>query len=462
MIEVRPTEELNAWQVYRQAKSLAKHTSRAHNPDWYRGALDLDRQWHIWFDGQRAVSAVFDRVSSGWTTGPQPILPHPREMHGGGEKGAAFDDGSLRALHETLHQLIQGRELGGKAKSLGVVIHLADEFSISEISPEYAIDEDFNAVAALLEADPMEAIGDANLDLRAHSWRLLPYWGVREGERRAVAVQTGRALQPLVEELRKYGETRNVPVIATCVSAPIEALRMGPFFIDANEDQRKGNIFVFLYQRFSLLAVCDSQGELVQARALQHRAGQTYPTGLGDTLVNTAAAVNLEEPHVHLVAMAEVNAEGLSAELSAFFASRPPMNIGLVNAREIEEFRALPGNCAEMALGDPQITSRLEQHAPLLESVSFRNLAAGWAIQDFATRLGEVAVNYPSLKDLKLLRAFGMLKFLLVAVVVGVGAWTGLDLFRTMTTDAWKLPEDKASTASAELEKLKQEKGRVE
>ena len=360
MIELRHPSEMNPWQTFRQAKGLMKHTSRASNPDWYRESLQLDRQWHIWLDGTVQVSAVFDRRSQQWFDGPPPILPKANVAAG----ESAFDEQELRQLHESLHLMIQGKEIGGKTKSLGVIFHIADEFSVGELAPEYAVDDEFAEVSELLIADPVEALGDASVDTVANAWRLLPYWGMQDGERRSVAIQMSRRLQPLIEELRAYGEARNTPVIPAGISAPLEAIRLAPLLLDPNEDCSNGNIFVFQYRRFSALTVIDGAGELVLVRALQHRPGQEYPSGLGEILVNTSASVNLADPQIHLVAMNDVNQDSLTAELGEFFANNPPMNIGLVMPGEIDGLSAIPGGCIEMLLGDGKTVEQMAQKRP--------------------------------------------------------------------------------------------------
>ena len=457
MIELRNPSELTPWQTFRQARGLLKHTNRANNPDWYRDAFELDRQWHIWIDGSNVVSAVFDRRSRQWFEGPPPVFPNTERNDGEG----AFEDSDLRLLHENLHKMIQGKEIGGKAKSLGVIFHLADEFAVGELAPEYAVDDEFNEVSELLIADPAEALGDPTVDSIGFSWRLLPYWGMQDGERRSVAIQMSRRLQHLMEELHNYGEARNVPVIPAGVSAPLAALRMAPLLLDPNEDCSNGNIFVFQYRRFSALSVVDERGELVLVRALQHRPGQEFPSGLGEILVNTSASVNLADPQVHLVAMNEVSQEPLTAELADFFANNPPMNIGVVMPGEIEGLHTAPAGCIEMILGDGDTVRQLQESAPLIGSNTFQNLSDGWATQDFYGLSDEEKSIYPSQKDLKLLRLFGMAKLVLVVGLIGLLGWTGFDLFRKISTDAWRLGAGTVESTIDSLVSLEGEDSRV-
>ncbi len=485
MIQVRHPSVLNPWQIYRQSKLLLKHTSRANNGDWYLPALELDRQWHIWIDGGSIVSSVFDKRSGQWFEGPRAILPRDTGAGAHTRTGAMdteaikdlnesldqaqldaifahFEEDDLRSLHESLSRLVRGKDYGGKVKSLGVVIHVADEFALMDLAPEYSSDEDFEGSRELLQLDPAEVLGDSSLDVKGNAWRLLPYWGIDEGERRSVAVQVSRHFQPLFFELERYSESRNVPVITALVSAPLEALRLAPLMLEAEDLTNSGNIMVFQYRKFSALSVLNESGELVLMRALQHRPGQDYPSGLGETLVNTAASVGLSDPLVTIANMSGLNQDALVSELSSFFASRPPMNIGLVTPSEVPGLGTdLAGGRVEMTLGDSARLEKLQANAVYTGAETFKELERDWARQNFYGRSKEEMEVYPTQKDLKMLRFFGYAKFLVLAAVLGVIGWTSFDYIKAATTEAWRVSQDQAQTASVTLQKLLKDRERV-
>lgn len=484
MIQVRHPSVLNPWQIYRQAKLLTKHTSRATNPDWYRQAMDLDRQWHIWIDGTQSFSAVFDKLSGEWFDGPRPVLPRDTGAGPGSRNAmekeaikdlnesldqkqfdsifAHFEEDELRSLHEALARMTKAKEFGGKVKSLGVIIHVADEFALMDLAPEYSGDDDFESSRTLLQLDPKDVLGDASLDLRGNAWRLLPYWGIDDGERRSVAVQMSRHYQPLFEELERYSETRNIPVVTAAVSAPLEALRLAPYMLDAEDLKGKGgNIMVFQYRKFSALAVLNQSGELVFMRALQHRPHTDYPSGLGEILVNTAASVGLTDPLVTIVNMSGQNQDSLAGELSSFFASRPPMNIGLVTPSELPELGELAGGRVEMMLGDKDRLQKLNETAVYNGAETFEQLDADWAKQNFYGRSPEEQEVYPTQSDLKMLKYSGYVKIAAAACLLGVIIWTSFDYVKALTTEAWKVSQDQAQTASVTLEKMKADRERV-
>ena len=158
--DVEHPDLLNPWQTYRQAKQLLKHTSRASQPEWYREAIEIERQWHVWIDGGVCVSAVFSQKTGEWSEGP--ALPVPTEKNEAGDPDYTVDE--RRALHETLNRILVDKSLGGKAKALGFVLHVANEFDVADLSPEFAADDDFKEVSELLAVAPGDALGDHTLE----------------------------------------------------------------------------------------------------------------------------------------------------------------------------------------------------------------------------------------------------------------------------------------------------------
>lgn len=484
-LAVKHPSVLSDWQLFRQAKLITKHTSRASNPDWYREAHELDRQWHIWIDGAEIVSAIFDKRSGQWFEGPEPVLPRDTGASIGSQKPiskadvaslhqslneaqmeaifANFDEDGLRKLHETLSRIVQGKDFGGKSKSLGVILHMADEFGTSDLAPGISADTDFESVRDLCCSDPQTALGDLNADSVGNSWRALPYWGVNEGERRSVAIQMSRRAQSLFFELDRYAQSRNIPVITAAYAAPLEALRLAPFLLDAEAPHGKGDILVFQYRRFSVLAVISVEQELIQMRVLPHRMGMDYPNSLGEVLSKTAAMFGLEDAAVTIAAMSQVNQDAMVADLSAYFSENAPMNIGLVAPGEIDAFSSLAGKGrCEMAIGDAALLKRLSERNPMAESTTFKQLGEGWATQNFFGISEEEREIFPPLRDLRLLRFFMHAKLAAAAAVLGLGIWTGFEFVRAATSDSWHVEEQAAGGTTAELTKLQKDRNRFE
>jgi len=450
-LELKHPAELNPWQTYRQAKKLAKHSSRAKNADWYSGVLELGRQWHLWYDGETMVSAVYDRDSGQWHEGPS--LPEFSEPDAGGVLTELEPAESVQELHEILKTLLAGKEIGGKARSLGVVFHLADDFTLADISPEYAVDQDYDAVNELLILDPELALGDQSIDSLAASWRALPYWGVHEGEKRSVAVQVSRANHALISEIRSWGEEHNIPVIASAISAPLEALRLATLYIEWSAGA--GDMILLQYRRFSAFAVLGQGGELMLMRALPHVGDRSHPSRLGETLVNTAASMNLVEPRVHILPMGDVSTDDLVTDLGQFFANRPALDIGVIELDEIEGIPTIPGGRMEMIVGQDEALRAREEGVPLAETETFTRLAESWATQDFYGLSEYEKAVYPERKDLKLLKVAGIAKLFLLVITVGLAGWTGFEYLQTARTEAWKLDAAEAAETKVGMQALK-------
>jgi len=70
MNNLQHPSELNLFRLYQQAKKIAQRTSRAKNPDWYAEPYTIQRQWHVWIDGEEVISSLFDQKANRWLEGP--------------------------------------------------------------------------------------------------------------------------------------------------------------------------------------------------------------------------------------------------------------------------------------------------------------------------------------------------------------------------------------------------------
>ncbi|MCF6314203.1 MAG: hypothetical protein L3J39_17275, partial [Verrucomicrobiales bacterium] len=244
-----PLSKLNAYQLYQQVNTIAKGTSRAKNPDWYADPLGIQRQWHLWVDGEEVVSALFDRVAKRWVEGPALTCLV-------GELEEVLSNEDLEGLYAGLAESLRSRELGGRVKSLGVVLHVADEFAVIDPSRDYSARGDFDAVQSALQENPKEVLGDSTIDPLLNTWRLLPYWGVKEGKRNMV-LQMARGRESLFTALRQYGEDNNVAIRASGIAAPLQALRWAPLYLEW--EAGRGDFIVMVYRRFRALEVLNEE-----------------------------------------------------------------------------------------------------------------------------------------------------------------------------------------------------------
>ncbi|NIP94201.1 MAG: hypothetical protein GWO24_12395 [Akkermansiaceae bacterium] len=140
---VHPTQ-LSVWQRFLQARRLQKETSRSKNLDWYRSALDLDNQLHLFLEGDGVSAAHLccrGEATNKWTSVPSP--------------SPEMDEEALGEYLTTLKADFPGT----RVRSLGVVLHLADEFAISELANATERPEDYGDLSRQLIVAPQEVVG---------------------------------------------------------------------------------------------------------------------------------------------------------------------------------------------------------------------------------------------------------------------------------------------------------------
>ncbi|MFT5469970.1 MAG: hypothetical protein ACI8UO_005094 [Verrucomicrobiales bacterium] len=446
MITLTNPEDLKLRQVYKQARALAKGTSRASNKDWYRSALELDSQWHILIDGSgRVESYIYDRKHHRWNDGPSLVLDRQLED----------DEAEARQeIRNHLKDIIKKGRYGVRPKSLGVVLHIADEFAIADLSMEFGIEEDFVRVRSTLAAAPREALGDSTLDYENHVWRLMPQWGIREGERRSIAVQLNVEHHWILDTAEEYGEQNNIPVISHALSAPLVALHALPVFL--KQASGAGDIFLFHYPRFTALAVLDPHGELLQLRSLIHRGRAQHPAAAGDLVANTAAAMNQQSPMVHVVPMGSVDSSGLVAELQKYTSEDKRFGVHVVNTDFASTETGVPAGRPEFLAA----AAELNVESTLLDSLTFAPANKDWTMQNFHHSQAGSAL-YPSRHELVTLKLIGAAKMVFASMAVLIGGYAGYEAAMMSRSDSWALREVDISAKRIELAEIISEDKRI-
>lgn len=438
--------------LYRQAKRLLKTTSRAKEPDWYRGAHELNLQWHLWIGTHTGISAIYSRSLRQWWTGPD-IPPISFETDENGAR-AGLDQGSRGALQETIRKILATKEFGAKPKSLGIVIHLADGLRVRELSPDFAEDEDFDSLNELLVSAPDVALGDDTVDNREGRWRLLPLLGVAEGEKLSVAAQISAKLEPIAEAFREYGELRNLPVIVNVRSALLEALSGVAYLHPEIQATETGATLALVqYETMTLLFATGNRGELRLVRPLAHRgAAHLSPHETHEVLSQTAALLNVKDPSILFVSLAGLTEEQLGVLIESYREQHPKAAIRLLDAKRHPFTEGVPDGCFEFA-------AAVRDEAPVAGEAPFqKELREKWTRQDFYGPSKDEAARIPSRGDLRLLQFGGWAQKAALAAILAFSGWTGMDFFNKMRSDAWRLPPDAATNKEAELMKLQKER----
>ena len=424
--------------VYKQAKRILKSTSRAKNPDWYRRSTELALQWHISIGIQSITSAIHNSISGEWWEGPE--LP---ELSLGSEDSSgsiALDEQTLSDLHEILRQLLASREFGFKPKSLGITIHLADGLRTRDLDPEFASDSDFDSLNELVVTAPDIALGDDSIGSQGGKWRLLPFMGIKHGDRLSLAVQVSGQYDKIAKALQEYGESRNIPVIVETRSAALEAFAGVPSILP-EATALNDTLTLIQFEGFTLLGGTGSRGEVRVIRALMHRSGKLLPPPeIAEFITNTAALLNLKSPKLLFLSADGVSEDELRGLLSYYLESNPDAAYQCIDTSALELATGIPKQRFEFAVA----TGKTGE----VEDSFVSSLAAKWAIQDFYSPSQTEASQMPTRGDLKLLKWAGLVQMAALVAFVAFVGWTGTDFFTKMRSEAWKV----APTAATEME----------
>lgn len=437
--------------VYLQTKQILKNTSRAKNPDWYKQAGEINLQWHIWVGAFSISSGIYNASLNTWFEGPD--LPQISLEHDENGKAISLDEPSRNAVHDLLRRILATREFGDKAKSLGIIFHLADSLKVRDLSPDFSNDEDFEGLNELLTSAPEIALGDETLDHNEGYWRLLPLPGAPEGSRRSLGVQVSSQYRFIVEELREYGTLRNLPVIVNVHSAPLETMAViSKIFPGISYNN---GVFLFQYESFTYLFATGPRSELLLVRPLLHRSGGQHlgATEIADVVKSTGALLNIRTPTIGYVSLAGISQEQITELLQVYHEENPAIPIHAVDSRQLEFLESVPDRRLEF-----WVAAHPPQAAELAPAVIFSSLRKDWAHRDFYGVSKAEADLMPSLSDLRLLQASRWIQRVAILIVLAFAGWTGADFIAKMRSEAWELDATIASTMEEKVAALKKER----
>lgn len=424
---------LNPLQQFRQACSILRNTTRASNPAWYQDSLELNFQLHIRPDGAGIPTFFFDRKLDQWSAGPslsEEILSDP----------AKLGNFITEVLHTTKTK---------GATSLGVVLHIADEFATTELKPEL---DNPAAIGELRDAalnEPASILVDSSVAASQASWRVLPY-SATGSEAIGTTVTLTRQHSSLLNALREAGENQNFPIITQALSAPLVSI-LG---LCQTLEPSSGKPFVAIlqYSWFTVLAFFNEHSDLRLVRTLQHR-GVRRATNLRNALTTTNASLEFLDPDLFIVPLGESVDNSLEESLRAAFSG------GRVEIIKKPTPDGIPAWCPEPWISaNPQSSPN-----PVISSHTFSILRdEKWALQDFLPTPREIVEIYPSCSEMRLLRALRLSRVAVFAVTVLFLAHFilgGLDLIRR---PEWAFNPTEAVAVKMRLAKLTSERQKVD
>ena len=434
-MELSSPASLSSRAAYAQATALLRQTTRATNPDWYRDALELEHQWHIVIQGGSRINSALLRRTAGaesaWTAGP---IIHLNALPG------------MEQVEAMLESILANPEFR-KARSLGVVVHLADEFATTEILNEVRSTSSLEELRDEVMRSPSTALGDPSLSNDTTATRLVPYAGASQPPL-AATVTLSRTHEPFIELLRMAGEIRNFPVQVTSLSAPLAFLAILPAFLQFQAERPH---FVLLhYPKFSTLAVFNGDANLVQLRALPHR-GRPFPGNLGDAVNTALDSLDLHDPIITILPLGDIDPSPLITQLHA-----------TLNQLETADVRVLRPSAEAVAPGVPELRPEMLVSVPQFASgevsPGFKQLfAEKWALQDFLPLSSAISALYPTQGDMKLLRMSRLMLAVLAFALVGLLGLGISSLLGTVTDPAWKHDPETTKELGQRLAKATQD-----
>lgn len=448
MLTITDPSELKPADIYRQACTVASKTSRATDSHWYRLPEELAWQWHLWFDGGREVcSATYSRATNTWKPGP--ALPLANLTTGEG-------------VTEILGELISTAYFTDKPKALGVILHVADEFALAEISQASEAGaeaaDDFQVLRYNLVDEPREVLADREVSTEANTWRLLPFWGASGSQPRCTAIALSRAREAFLQKLLSCGEAARLPIRVTVTSAAVECLAALPLL---KPDFSGGSLVAFCFYKFTAVFALSPTGELLTARSLSHRGGASLPTGFGDILWTMAVGAELDEPRVLLFSSREETARAAAEELEMYALTRHGLAVESLAFSGLPVLEAVPGHRPEF-LSYQAARESLRSVAPqVTDSATYRALWSGWAHQNFMDT-ARLDLQFPTQPDLRLLRFSSWFVILLVVSLVVTGGYGTWSLFTAMAHPSWNLTPDEMKQTQLKHSQLLDEKKQID
>ena len=412
---------------FAKARRLMKHSSRGKNPDWYRRAIDLDCQLHLFATASGYRSYLKTSSEEGWQE---------------------IDRISKKADEEFLSQFvdeIQNSYLPRGARSLGVVLHLNSDASVFEFPhQDWEAEHDGLCLDQLIIEDPGLVLQDRTLTADEMSFRVYPVPASPQAASSGVAVASNREGDALLTAFRELGREINFPIRTHALNSPLLLLSRLPRTFGPQES---AFCTLLRYDDFSFCGFFSAAGELVLLRSMKHVQGE-FPQNLETILATTAASVEVSEMAIKAFDCRSARLDPLEDELARLLFQLP-----------FEVF--LPPGGSENTLPIELSVFDVADDNPGLgftETETFgETLSKDYHLQDFLTPSSAETGALPGLLDMKILRIGRVVTRLGVAACVAFGAFAIFSSLKRTSSEEWKsnvAKDQKSLKLTTQLKKL--------
>lgn len=421
---------LNPLQQYGQACSILANTTRASNHAWYQDALDLSFQLHIRPEGPCISCFYFDQKKDQWSLGPlltDEILSDPAKLD-------AFIAEAMRFTRAT------------GAKALGVILHIADDFAITELKPEFNNPDSLHDLRDAALHDPVSILEDSSILKDQASWRVLPY-PATGSDVIGTTVTISLQYAPLFAIFREISERQNFPIITHALSAPLVAI-MGLSDLLVSKPE-KPFVAILQYPWFTTLAFFNEHSDLRLIRTLHHRGVRRAGT-LRNALFTTNASLEFIDPDIFVVPLGRDIDSKLEANLRTTYPACRVESLGMTLPEGI------PAWCPEPSIS---VKPSAKTHPEAVMSHTFTILREEkWALQNFLPIPKEIEEIYPNHSEMRLLRVLRLSRVVLFAITILCIAYLALGIVEMLRRREWAFDVKETETIKVRLAKLNAER----
>lgn len=423
---------LNPYQQFRQACTILSETSRAALPAWYQDALDLDFQLHIRVDGQAVRTFFYNRTTHEWSAG----IPLSEEIIRSEEQTLAFASQLLK----------QSKDL--KKSSVGIVLHVADEFSTAELKPELDNPGDLAELRDRAVFSASEILDDSSVLQSQASWRVMPY-PAEGSEVIGTTITFSTRLSPFVNTLRSFGENQNFPFVIQSLSAPLVAIMGLPSVIKRKAETPY--VAILQYPWFTALAYFNKHSDLRLIRTLQHR-GMRRASNFRNALATTNASLEFVDPELYVIPMAPEMDASMADDLRKGFPE------SFVETLSFSSEETNPGLFPEATISLTEVPENAEGRSHTFGVLT----AEKWFVQDFLPADKAVVELYPSRNEIRLLRFLKLSRVALFAIAVLGMAWLLFGVFTVIRRPEWAFNANEAKAVQQRMVKFTQEREQLD
>lgn len=433
---------------FAHARTLLKKTSRGKNAAWYREAVQLDHQLHL-FESTHGFLSFFHNSSSGEIVSLKVLSSENAEE-----------------VVPSYFEYLKTEVLPEKSRGLGVILHLNHEASVFEFPrQEWATTHPGKSLRELIAEDPAEVLQDRTLAESTLSFRVFPTPAHPNVEESSCAIAVSSRGEDLLAAFRNMGASEDYPIRTHGLSSPLLLISRLPRTLEGLEE----NPFCVLlrYEGFSFVAFFQGDGELILLRSIRHQ-NSALPHNLESILSTTAASIELPSLTIRAFDCRLTKEIALNTELIPLLLSIPFEVESLQRKAAGEENPTEESNDNSDAVrADLPLelrVFRMKDDEPALAFAGTETFGSqigdGYHLQNFLEVSKQERDAMPGAVDMKLLRIGRVITRVGLAACLLFAISIAFSVFTKMRSDEWKSAKGNQVLAANAAKELRAVRGK--